>query len=272
MKTLAIIQARMGSIRLPGKVLLPLAGKPLLWHICNRLSYCKEIDKIIVATSQTKNDDQIENFCKKNNIECYRGSLNNVFKRFINVLNKYKADYVARICADAPFPIPEFIDARIKALKMYDGDIILFKNYYHFLLGQSIHAVRSLRKAYSYSQDKRDLEHVGSFYFAKHLNKLRVVALKLPKKFIVKDCRLLIDTFEDYQFISKIYKDLYQEDKLISIYAIKDWVNKNPKLLEINKNISMKPYFSKFKKIEKDNLKRANIIGTYELKKKDFIK
>lgn len=272
MKTLAIIQARMASTRLPGKVLLPLAGKPLLWHVCNRLSFCKEIDKIIVATSRTKNDDEIEDFCKKNNIECYRGSLNNVLKRFIDVLNKYKPQYVARICGDAPFSIPEFIDARIKALKQYNGDIILFKNYYYFLLGQSIHSVRSLRKAYSCSRDKRDLEHVGSFYFAKHLNKLRGVSLKVPKELIVKNCRLMIDTIEDYQLISKIYKDLYQENKLISIYTIKDWINKNPKLLEINKDISMKPYFDKLKKNEKDNLKRANIVGIYTLKKKDFIR
>lgn len=271
-KAIAIIQARMGSTRLPGKVLLPLADEPLLWHIYNRLSYCQQINKIIVATTIDKSDDKIENFCKKNKIDFYRGSSDNVLKRFIDIINKFSPEYVVRITGDTPFPTPGFIDAQIRALKQNNGDITMGKNRGWFFEGQGGCSVRVLKKAYRFSKDKLDLEHVGSFYLAKSLDKLRVVSINVPKELIVKNCRLTIDTPEDYQFISKIYKDLYQKDKLINLYMIKDWIAKNRKLLNIYQQEPMDAFYGQVEKIKKANLKKLNIVGSCTVKKEDIIK
>lgn len=262
-QTIAIIQARMSSKRLPGKVLMPLAARPLLWHIYNQVSHCQGINKVIVATSQEKSDDKIEDFCRKNNIEFFRGSLDNVLERFNKVIDKYKPKYVSRICGDTPFLTPKFIDSQIKALKAYDGDMIISKDSSCFFEGQDVYSVRALRQAYLFSKNKLDLEQLGSFYFAKNLNKLRLVGLKLPKELVAKDWRLTIDTPEDYQLVSKIYEDLFKKDRLINLRMVKDWLNRNPELAGINKNISMKSYFERLQRIKRRNLKRANIVGEY---------
>src|SRR4030042_3062455 len=99
---IAIVQARMGSTRLPGKVLMDIVGKPMLWHIVNRLSYCNLINKIIVATCVSQKDDAIEDFCKRNNIVCYRGSQDDVLDRYYQAAKTYKPDAVVRITADCP--------------------------------------------------------------------------------------------------------------------------------------------------------------------------
>lgn len=101
-KTIAIIQARMSSTRLPGKVMLPLAGSPVIWHVYNRAQKCKYVDEVIVATSIDKSDDELVDFLKANNMNFYRGSLDNVLKRFMDIVYEKKPQYVVRITADCP--------------------------------------------------------------------------------------------------------------------------------------------------------------------------
>ena len=266
-KAIAVIQVRMSSTRLPGKTLMPLAAKPMLWHICNRLNHCQELDKVIVATSKERNDDKIEEFCKKNKIEFHRGSLDNVLERFVDVIDKYNPDYIARICGDAPFITPEFIDAQIKAIKLYKGDTVLSRNKNCFFEGQDAYSSKALKKAYKFSKDKMNLEHVGYKYFLNNLDKLRVVLVNVPEEEeIFKGRRFCVDTLKDYKFVSKIYQDLYKENKIINFQAIKDWILKNKELLEINKNISMKPYYKKIEKAKQDNFEKANIVGQNNFK------
>ena len=113
---IAIIQARMSSTRLPGKVLLPLAGKPVIHHIVDRAKSCENIGKVVVATSVENSDNPLVEYCKKNNIEYYRGNLNNVLSRFIAILNLNNYDYCVRITGDCPLIHPPFIDSQILAL------------------------------------------------------------------------------------------------------------------------------------------------------------
>ncbi|GAH65974.1 unnamed protein product, partial [marine sediment metagenome] len=113
---IAIIQAKMSSTRLPGKVLKPLAGKPIIWHIYNRAEHCKFVDKVVVATSTDSSDDPLVEFCINNNMNYYRGSLNNVLSRFIEIIENDYYPYIARITGDCPLIHPQFIDNQIKAL------------------------------------------------------------------------------------------------------------------------------------------------------------
>lgn len=104
---IAIIQARMSSSRLPGKVLKPLAGKAMIWHIYQRAKMCQLVDKVIVATSTEKSDDLLSVFCKENNLNVYRGDLNNVLSRFVEILEKDQYPYFVRITGDCPLICPD---------------------------------------------------------------------------------------------------------------------------------------------------------------------
>jgi spore coat polysaccharide biosynthesis protein SpsF len=106
----AVIQARMGSSRLPGKVLKPVAGKPLLWHIIHRLRQCRTVDRIAVATSTDPRDAAIEQFCVDEGIACLRGPLHNVLERYRMAAERTGAATLLRVTGDAPLIDPGLID------------------------------------------------------------------------------------------------------------------------------------------------------------------
>ena len=126
-RVVAIVQARMGSTRLPGKVLKPIAGKPLLWHVVHRLRRCRTLDSIVVATSVSPRDDAIEAFCREEHIDAVRGPEDNVLARYALAAEASKADYIVRVSADAPFLDAGFIDHLVKALIAQDGDYVLLE-------------------------------------------------------------------------------------------------------------------------------------------------
>ena len=129
----AIIQARMGSTRLPGKVLEDLNGKPLLANIIERLKECSTVDDIIVATTVSQVDDELARWCTCNDIKCYRGDELNVLKRYYDAATYIKADVVVRITADDPFKDPRVIDSVVKQMgwrwKRCSGGVVLLCPY-----------------------------------------------------------------------------------------------------------------------------------------------
>ncbi|MFA6440658.1 MAG: NTP transferase domain-containing protein, partial [Bacteriovoracaceae bacterium] len=142
---IAVIQARMSSTRLSGKVLLPLAGRPVIWHIVDRLKQCQYIDSVVVATSTDTSDDVLAEYLGNNNIACYRGSLTNVLDRFLVALHSTTNPFCVRITGDCPLIEPKFIDAQILALKQFDSDVVWMKHLSSILEGQGVHSIRSLR-------------------------------------------------------------------------------------------------------------------------------
>ncbi len=109
-KTGVIIQARLGSTRFPGKVLKILGDKTVLDHVCERLSRCKNIDKIIIATTNKESDDKILDFCKERNICCFRGDENNVLERYYLAAKEFELDTIVRVTSDCPLIDPEIVD------------------------------------------------------------------------------------------------------------------------------------------------------------------
>ena len=112
-KVLAIIQARMSSSRLPGKVLLDLNGEPMILRIVDRLKKALTVDEIIVATSLDESDNQLFEFLHSKKIECFRGDLEDVLSRFMGVLNRSDAEVVIRITADCPLVMPKLVDQMV---------------------------------------------------------------------------------------------------------------------------------------------------------------
>ena len=114
MKIVAIIQARMSSARLPGKVMLKLGDKIVLEHVTSRVKLAKSINQVVVATSTDASDDVISQWCEENQVDCYRGSLTDVLDRYVQAATHFNADYVVRITADCPLIDPHIIDEVVR--------------------------------------------------------------------------------------------------------------------------------------------------------------
>ncbi|QZY56318.1 cytidylyltransferase domain-containing protein [Crassaminicella profunda] len=233
MNIVAIIQARMGSTRLPGKVLLPLKGKPVLWHIVNRLKACKNINNIVIATSVEENDNKIECFCKENKIDYFRGSEKNVLERYYFTARKFQADHIVRITADNPVLDPKIIDELIDIYKKDQYDFYGVGSGFPYGISGAIFSFKALEESYLNAKVPSEKEHVG-LYIKKRSKEYKVGFYGKYKD--LGDYRWTLDTKEDYLLIKKIYDALYKKEELFFTEDILKFIEKNPQFKTINKN------------------------------------
>jgi len=233
---IAIIQARMSSVRLPGKALKPLAGKPMIWHIYQRALKCKLVNKVIIATSTEKSDDPLAVFCERNNLNVFRGDLNNVLSRFLEILEKDPHPYFVRITGDCPLICPTFIDQQIMALYKFDGDVIWLERSCSSLEGQGVQSSRSLSYINKNSMDSEDLEHVGSKYLAENPGEFKIVEMNIPEDLCANKCRLTIDEENDYRLMKILYDNLYRSEPIDLLNAL-IWLNSHPDVANVNKGV-----------------------------------
>jgi spore coat polysaccharide biosynthesis protein SpsF len=235
---IAIIQARLSSKRLPSKALLAIANKPIIWHIHKRLTMSKLVKKIVIATSKDISDDPLVSFLDQSNISYYRGSLDDVFTRFKDVidLNPW-CKYIVRVTADSPFVSADFIDGQVAALKSFDADLVS-SNAGSVLDGQVVMSKRAFNRAYALTKTKEDKEHVASLFISDNPHLFRVVEVVVPNKF-KNDIRLSVDEQMDYELCKKLYNDLW--DGVISLNDVLDYLNHNPDIAKLNNNIKHKP-------------------------------
>lgn len=161
--TFAILQARMGSLRLPGKVLKEICGQPILWHIIERVKQAKKIDEIIVATTEEKEDDPIEDYVKSMGIRCFRGSAENVLDRFFHAAVFYHAEIIVRLTADNPLVDPQILD---QLIYYFDGCGFSYASTsgYPLGLGAEVFSFGALDEAYVKANKAYEKEHVCFFY------------------------------------------------------------------------------------------------------------
>ena len=219
---LFLIQARLSSARLPDKVLYEINGKPLLQYICSRLILLQG-NSIGVATSVETKDDKIEEFCIKNNIQCYRGSLENVAKRMLDAAEYYNADAFVRINGDSPLLDPQIVE---KAISIYkNGNYDLVTNTYprSYPIGQSVEVVRAstYKNAYNKMTTPHHFEHVTK-YFYDHSDEFRINNFSHNKD--LSNYRLVVDTPEDLIRMERIIESMtkphthYNFEELIELY------------------------------------------------------
>ncbi|MCQ9198960.1 MAG: glycosyltransferase family protein [Prochlorococcus marinus XMU1429] len=232
-ESIAVIQARMSSTRLPGKVMMRLKDKPIIWHIVERLKLSKKLSKIIVATSKEKSDDFLHDFCDKNNINIYRGNLENVLSRFINLIDIYNPKYIVRITGDCPLIFPEYIDEQINALKKYNADLTWLTQKVQVFDGQGAFSADFLKKISKLTSDPEDLEHVCSPFIAKNPSLAKIVGINPPPKYTNLKFRLAVDEISDFKLMEKIYNELY-DDKPIDFYKVIDLLMNNVTLSQVN--------------------------------------
>ena len=167
MKVNAIIQARCGSTRFPNKVFADINGNPLIWHVVNRLTYAKTIDQIVIATTVNEKDDQIEAWCKENNITCFRGSENDVLNRYYSTSTAFPSDVVVRITADDPFKEPAVIDMVVNKLINEDYDHVTNNFPPSFPEGLDCEAFtfKALEESEKATHDSFEREHVTQYIY-----------------------------------------------------------------------------------------------------------
>lgn len=197
MKIGAIIQARFSSQRLPGKVLKPVAEKPLLLYIIERLKRCSGIDSIVIATSTEPSDDPISLFCTNQGIPCIRGPLEDVAGRFNKVLDTHPWDAFVRVNGDSPLIDQDLIDEGIRRFREGRYDLVTNVFPRSYPPGQSVEIVRSstFRSMYPVMNKPEHREHVTLFFY-ENSGKFSISNFHSGRKY--NDFHLAIDTQEDF--------------------------------------------------------------------------
>lgn len=240
----AIVQARVGSTRFPDKIFADLCGKPMIWHIINRLKFSKKINNIILATTTNPLDDKLVKWAKENDIKIFRGSENNVLSRFYEAAKENKPDVIVRVTADDPFKDPVIIDEVIDLLEKKNLDFAYNNNPPSFPEGLDTEVFKfsALENAEKNSEDPFEREHVTQYFYCN------------PGKFSHKnyscdedlsDLRWTVDTKDDYEMVKKIYEALYKEDKIFLFKDILEYLSEHPEVSSMNSDVARSLMYKK---------------------------
>lgn len=235
----ATIQARMGSSRLPGKVMLPLAGIPIIKIIHERVKQSRLVNMIVVATSENPKDDCLVEYCQDENLLVFRGSEDNVFSRVLECAEFCEADIIVEVTADCPLVDPFHIDILIDALgnNDYASNVLIRRWPDGFDI--QVYTIDALRKCDKYYYPIR--EHVG-WNIAMRTEAFKLIdACKPSIDNTHPEWGLTLDTAQDYLLLSKIFEEMKdkfgKEGILVSAEYLIEYLHQHPELLEINKEV-----------------------------------
>ncbi|WP_367618607.1 cytidylyltransferase domain-containing protein [Paenibacillus andongensis] len=236
-KFVTIIQARMGSERLPGKVLLPLGDSCVLDYVISRSKHFLS-DEVVVATTENPLDDILTEWCKDYQIPYFRGSEQDVLSRFYDCAKQYDADYVIRVTSDCPFV--DFKQARkgMDTLRNNPVDFVVFPEDQPRGLTVEIVSFEALAYFHTKGHEARHREHV-TYYGYEFIEEFKTVSCDIPLKMKESNLRITLDTEDDYELCKKL-ADVYP-DKLIDCEHIVDFLVKHPEVASINSHIIQKP-------------------------------
>lgn len=240
----AIIQARMNSTRLPGKVMARFSGNTLLGHIIDRLSYSKYVSRIVVATTIDSTDDTLVDWLRSNQIEFFRGSESDVLNRYYEAAKQTNAIHIARITADDPFKDPQVID---EVAKMYFEEKLDFAYNnkpptFPEGLDTEIFSFEALAVAEKDARDPFEREHMTQHFY------------RNPEKFIQKNLRnpmdlsylrWTIDNEEDLTMAKLVYKNLQKPDQIFLMADILSLIERHPEIPLINQHVKRSEMFKK---------------------------
>ena len=229
----AILQARMSSTRLPGKVMKKILGKPMILLQIERILRAEKLDNLVVATSEHKSDDEIQELCRKNNIDCYRGSLNDLLDRYYKAATEFKVESIVRLTADDPLVDPILIDSMIDKFKSSQYDLMtnsIFPTYPEGL-DLTILSYKILKESWKLANLEYQREHVVPYALEKE-DKYNIYHFK--QKIDKSHLRWTVDYKEDLKFIRKVYKKLYKKDKLFLTEDVYTLLETDASLQKIN--------------------------------------
>ncbi|MEY2365244.1 glycosyltransferase family protein [Lysinibacillus capsici] len=238
MKTIVIIQARMGSSRLPGKILKPLGDVDVLKYDIDRCRAIKGVNEVVVATSTLSQDDAIADWCEKHQVGYFRGSEEDVLDRYVQCAKQYKPDYVMRVTSDCPFVDYEIGSEIVELMQKERKDIVLIDGQLPRGLAVELISYEALLYIHKVGLESRHREHV-TYYAYEFAEEFKSVTYKVPTNRIAPELRITLDTEEDYKLIYEIAKHF--DNPLISSANVIQFLKDNPDVAKLNAHIEQKP-------------------------------
>lgn len=240
-KVVATIEARMGATRLPGKVMMPIMGRPMLAIMIERVKLATRVDEIVVATTIKSNDNIIARLAKKSGVGWFRGSEDDVLSRVLGAAKKYQADIIVELTGDCPLIDPLQIDEGIDYFLTHEFDYVAnCTSERRVPTGFDIQVfwTKALARSSQQTDDPYDHEHV-SLYMWEHPKKFKIGVFGPERKF-PPDLRLSVDTDKDLKVVSLIAKGLWRKNPGLSYEDVLDFVSANPQVIEINRMVKQK--------------------------------
>ncbi len=244
MRAVAIVQARLDSSRLPRKVLRPILGRPMLWHVVARTRAAKGLAEVVVATSQAASEEPIRAFCRAEGIPCYAGSKNDVLDRYYHAAREHAAEAVVRITGDSALVDPELVS---RVLQLFEAG-----DYDHFSVasgagtegihegrfpdGMDVECIRfeALARAWKDATSPEDREHVTP-YIWKDAALFRLGTLLADGDY--SNLRWTVDYEADFQLIEQIYAELFKEDEQFGMRDVLALLERRPELAAHNREL-----------------------------------
>jgi spore coat polysaccharide biosynthesis protein SpsF len=238
MRTVCIIQARMGSTRLPGKVLRPLLGRPMLWWVVHRARQARLLDEVVVATTLDARDDQLDDLCCREGWGCFRGSEEDVLDRYYQAAKHVEADVVVRITSDCPLIDPRVIDhvtaAYFAGFPHPDYVSIFEPRTYPRGLDTEVFSMKALETAWR-EDTSAWREHVTPYIY-RNPDRFRLLSVCNPVDYAHH--RWTVDTPEDLELVTRIYEHFGHGDfRWGDVIGL---LERNPEWAEINRHVEQK--------------------------------
>jgi len=245
----AILQARVGSARLPGKVLADLAGQPMLLRQAERIAASHRIDRLVVATSTSPQDDPLAILCAKAGIACHRGALDDVLDRVHAAAKAQAADWVVRLTGDCPLIDPAVIDLVIETATNSGADYVTnaVEPTWPDGLDVEVARIEALDAAWREATLPSEREHVMPF-IRNRPDRFRIVHVRQDED--LSDLRWTVDEPEDLEFVRAVYARLYPANPAFTTRDILDLLERDPSLSLVNASFARNEGYAK--SLEKD--------------------
>ena len=230
----------MTSTRLPGKVLLALAGEPMLKRLVERLRRVRRADQIVIATTTNATDDPITVLCGELGLPCYRGSEHDVLSRYAEAARLHGADVVVRVTSDCPLIDPDLIDLAIAAFAEGGSDYVsnMLPPTWPFGMAVEVFSANVLHEANAEAIQIAEREHVTPFIYW-HPERYRLRNLESPVD--LSHHRWTVDTPEDYELVRLLFEQMYLQQPDFSLQDVLAVLNAHPDWIKINQHVEQNP-------------------------------
>ena len=243
MKVGIIVQARMTSTRLPGKVLLPVMEKPLLEYQIERLRRVRKADEIIIATTTNETDQPIVDLCKRLEVKTFRGSEEDVLSRYFGAAHENKIDVVVRVTSDCPLIDPTVVD---EVIQKYQGHSAVCDYVSNTLertfprgMDTEVFSFELLREVNLEARKHHEREHVTPYIYQ---NPQRFKLVNVAYTLKTSRHRWTVDTQEDFELIKRILEAIYPMNRVFRLEDVLALMDAHPKWFELNASIEQKSF------------------------------
>lgn len=240
-KTIATIEARMTSSRLPGKVLLEASGRPMLSHLIRRLRAVPSLDGIVLATTTNATDDVLVQFAATEGVMCFRGSEEDVMARVVGAAEFAGAEVIVEITGDCPIIDPELIEQTIRMYFAHDAEYVSNCHIRSYPIGMDtqVFPLATLQRSLAMTQDPLDHEHV-TLHIRNHPDLFPTIHLVAPPEVHWPELGLTLDEREDYELLKRIIEHFGESRPLFTCLEAVQLLRAHPEWVALNDMVKRK--------------------------------